>query len=146
MVSVGYQAVQDIMDPLSLYFTRFRVNTLLTLPFPYGGRWIGRGITTLFLYQFMWNPGWPDTRHVKFTELVRFSSTVSLGGLTSGTLPTQKITKVKFQPFQVTYYVLTPVRQEKTEWGQWHRVELIVLLQEFYPKQDRIDRSWDSHF
>ena len=89
MDSVGYQAVQDIMDPLSLYFTRFRVNTLLTLPFTYGGRG-GEGITTLFLYQFMWNPGWPDTIQVKFTELVRFISNVSLGGLTSGTLPTRK--------------------------------------------------------
>ena len=87
--SVGYQAVQDIMDPLSLYLTRFRVNTLLTLPFTYGGRG-GEGITTLFLYQFMWNPGWPNTIHVKFTELVRFISNVSLGGLTSGTLPTRK--------------------------------------------------------
>ena len=89
MDTVGYQAVQDIMDPLSLYLTRFRVNTLLTLPFTYGGRG-GEGITTLFLYQFMWNPGWPDIIHVKFTELVRFISNVSLGGLTSGTLPTRK--------------------------------------------------------
>ena len=89
MDSVGYQAVQDIMDPLSLYLTRFRVNTLLTLPLTYGGRG-GEGITTLFLYQFMWNPGWPDTIQVKFTELVRFISNVSLGGLTSGTLPTRK--------------------------------------------------------
>jgi len=89
MDSVGYQAVQDIMDPLSLYLTRFRVNTLLKLPFMYGGG-DGEGITTLFLYQFMRNPGWPDTIHVKFTELVRFSFTVSLGGLTRGMLPARK--------------------------------------------------------
>ena len=89
MDSVGYQAEQDIMDPLSLYLTRFRVNTLLTLPFTYGGRG-GEGITTLFLYQFMLNPGWPDTIHVKFTDLVRFSFTVSLGGLTRGMLPARK--------------------------------------------------------
>lgn len=92
MDSVGYQAEQDIMEPLSLYLTRLSVNTLFTLSFAYLMRRIcdSAGMCLLFLYHSMWTPAWPDTRHVRFTELVRFSSTVPLGGLTRGTLPTTK--------------------------------------------------------
>ena len=92
--SEGYQAVQDTVEPLSLYLTRFSVSTLLTLPLPNCVRWMmdrgGSGIRSPFLYHSMCAPGWPETRHVKLMELVRLSSTVSLGGLTSGTLPTRK--------------------------------------------------------
>ena len=94
----GYQAVQDNTEPRSLYLTRDNINTLFTLPFLKTAAGGGEGITSPFRYHSMSAPGWPETRHVRLTELVRFSSTVSLGGSTTGTLPGWKknVTSIRF--------------------------------------------------